>query len=687
MSANFSEEITHLAMVEEKLQGALAKLDKAVVGYEQEYNEARRYLAESWNEIDAMERFSNERSIIQIENAGNFSLHMRNKIEKLIDAPYFARIDFNYDGDEKAEPFYIGKFSFDHDNQMLIYDWRAPISSMYYDDGLGPASYEAPVGRITGEIVRKRQFKIRDGQMEYVLESAINIGDDILQKELSNTSDEKMKSIIATIQKEQNQIIRNDKAKVLIIQGVAGSGKTSIALHRVAYLLYRYKDQLSANNVVIISPNKVFADYISNVLPELGEEPILELSFADLVADELANVLEYEDAAEQREHPDPQWAERARFKSDPAFLALVDEYLEDVDNRCFEPQECTFGPFVIPQADLQSRYHVYEKRPLHKRLMEMAEDLLDRIKTDNIRGHKLPARSEIVKKLRTMFNMKSTLELYTDFYAYLGQPEMFAFAGKNKLEWADVFPYIYLKCFTEGVDAFQSTQHIIIDEMQDYTPIQYAVIDKLFRCKKTILGDFGQSLNPYNLHSLRTFTDIFADVEYVELNTSYRSTYEIIQFAKHIQTEEKITPVERHGDEPALMKCANWQEELSVIKAKAAQFSKGKYATLGILCKSTQQAKMLYQKLSPAQDVHFLDSGSTKFMNGITITTIFMSKGLEFDEVIIPSANTETYHSAHDRRLLYVACTRAMHRLSLTYHGQITEIVAEERNGPSDRLR
>lgn len=683
MSVNFPEEVTHLLMVEEKLHDALAKLDESVEGYGKEYMEAKRYLTANWNEIDSMEKFSNERSITKIENAGILTMERRTKIEKLINSPYFARIDFQYDGENVAEQIYIGQFSFtDNNTQILVYDWRAPISSMYYDHELGRASYEVPAGNIEGNIVLKRQFKIKSGQVEYVLESSINIGDDILQRELSSTSDEKMKTIIATIQKEQNQIIRNDKANVLVIQGVAGSGKTSIALHRVAYMLYRYKDWLSADNVAIISPNKVFADYISNVLPELGEEPIMEISFEDIATKELSNaqkadVLEYERPADQIEFPSPEWMERSRFKSAPNFSILIDKYLEYADTTYFEPQDCSFGQFTIPKDYIQNRYYAYRNRPIFKRFSEMAGDILELIKTDNIREHKLPNRSEVIKKLTPMYKMKNTLALYTDFYTHINKPEMFVPAGKNKLEWPDVFPYIYFKIFTWGIGGFKSVQHLVIDEMQDYTPIQYAVINRIFKCKKTILGDFGQSLNPYNLHSLDTFKNIFDNVDFVELTKSYRSTYEIIEFAKKIQNHQNIEPVERHGDEPDLIRCDNWQSELAAIKNKVSVFTNGKYATLGILCKNIRQAKDLYEELSKEYSVCLLDSDSTKFANGITITTIFMSKGLEFDEVIIPYASADTYYSEHDRSLLYVACTRAMHKLSLSYHGSITKLLKD----------
>ena len=673
MSVNFPEEIARLEAVEEKLHNALAKLDETIAGHEKEYREGKRYLTANWNEIDSLEKFSNERSLMLIENAGNLTLERRTKIEKLINAPYFARIDFRYQEEPDAEPIYIGPFSFtDGSNQMLIYDWRAPISSMYYDYELGPASYEAPMGTIAGDIVLKRQFKIKNEQMEYALESAVNIDDDILQRELSSTSDEKMKTIIATIQKEQNKIIRNDKADTLVIQGVAGSGKTSIALHRVAYLLYRYKNQISADNVVIISPNKVFADYISNVLPELGEEPILETSFEEIAQTELSGLVKFKRFTDQMERLPAEWLERSSFKSSPAFVALLEEYLEYANHTCFTPQECVIGHFVIPKDYLWRRYDAYRNRPIYHRFAEMADDILDRIMSENIRGYKLPGRKQIIKKLIPMFQIKSTLELYAGFYRYIKKPEMFVFAGKDQLEWPDVFPCLYCKDFLEGIEKFRTIRHLVIDEMQDYTPIQYAVINRMFSCKKTILGDFGQAVNPYNRHSPEAFKAIFDPVDFIELTKSYRSTYEIMEFAKKIQDTQRIEPVKRHGEEPGLVRCDNWRAELAAVKENITAFLNGKYATLGILCKNSRLAKKLHQELSGEYAVYLLDANSDAFKNGITITTIFMSKGLEFDEVIIPCANAEMYSSEYDRGLLYVACTRAMHKLMLSYHGNVT---------------
>ena len=278
----FPDEILHLTDTKQKLDTALAEAEEDVLRLDREYRETKQYMVDYRSEMDGHEKLQNERLLAQTDRAGAFAVEMREKVAKLKDSPYFARIDFSPDGSNAASSYYIGRFGFVHDGEHLIFDWRAPISGMFYDYDVGRAGFDAPIGRIEGELTRKRQFKISHGIMEYALESITGIQDDILQKELAHTSDEKMKSIISTIQREQNVVIRNERVKTLLIQGVAGSGKTSIALHRIAFLLYRFKKQISAQDVTILSPNKVFSDYISNVIPELGEEPIRELSFSDI---------------------------------------------------------------------------------------------------------------------------------------------------------------------------------------------------------------------------------------------------------------------------------------------------------------------------------------------------------------------------------------------------------------------
>lgn len=671
----FPDEIVHLKEINHLLDQALADADADVERFEKEYMDIKRYMVQYRGEIDPREMFQNELGLRQIDSLGAFTVKVREKIAKLKDSPYFARIDFRLMKDSEAKVFYIGRFAFSHANELLISDWRSPIAGMFYDCEIGPAGYIAPVGKIEGELTRKRQFKIKNGIMEYALESSVVIRDDLLQQELSHSSDEKMKSIIATIQKEQNIIIRNENTGTLIIQGVAGSGKTSIALHRIAYLLYRFKDKLSAKNVTIISPNRVFGDYISNVLPELGEEPIYEVSFADIARVQLEGVVDFETDKDPLETDDAGWVERVRFKSTLGFVKLLDEFIEEMSNHVFEPVDYSYGSFIVKAETLSALFKRYSRYPVKRSLQMIADEIYNRFDTDNIREDDLPDNRTILKALNRMLKVKNTLALYKEFYKRNDLSKMLVMPAKKRLEWSDVYPFLYLHAFFEGLKESGIIKHLVIDEMQDYTPIQYAVINLLFKCQKTILGDFGQLINPNHLHSLEDLRQLYDGAEFVELSKSYRSTYEIISFAKKIKSMGRLEAIERHGEPPAIIKCLNNQDELRNIGNGICAFLKSSFSSLGIITKTNRDAKLLYDLLSTDYDVYLLSPESTRFANGVLVTSIQMSKGLEFDEVIIPYVNRDNYNTEDDRSLLYIACTRAMHRLTLLYTGDVSPII------------
>ena len=414
----FPDELEHLNHTLKIIDTALTKAREDVLRLDQEYKEAKRYMADYRNEMDSHEKLQNERILNQTDRTGVFAVEVCEKMEKLKESPYFARIDFVSDGEEEAETFYIGRFGFTHDNEKLIFDWRAPISGMFYDYDIGRAGFEAPAGWIEGNLTRKRQFKIQNGIMEYAIESSTNVQDEVLQKELAHTSDEKMKSIICTIQREQNVIIRNERANTLIIQGVAGSGKTSIALHRIAFLLYRFKKQITAEDVTILSPNKVFADYISGVIPELGEEPICELSLQEVASNALKEIIAFEPEKNPLENEDEAWKKRAKFKSNLAFVGLLDQYIDNMSERVFSAKDYTYQGHVVPAAWINERFHSYEKMPVKKRLASVAGDVREYLRSLMGMWGEVPKTNVILKSLNKMLMIKDTFALYKDFYCY-----------------------------------------------------------------------------------------------------------------------------------------------------------------------------------------------------------------------------------------------------------------------------
>lgn len=680
IAALFPEETAHLREIEAQVVLELQDAQDRVDRMEEEQRELQQYMVEHHGEGDAKEMFQTERIMRDVNNSGASAVQYLNRLKKVQDSPYFARIDFRAAGEET--PYYIGLYAFRREKRLLIIDWRSPVASMFYDFETGPAFYTtpatltSPAEKIEGDLFLKRQFKIKNGEMEFAFDSSQNIQDDILQKELAHTSDEKMKSIISTIQKEQNQIIRDETADVMIIQGVAGSGKTSIALHRVAFLLYRFRDTIKAQNVTIISPNKVFGDYISSVLPELGEEPIFEASLEDLALIQIEEGVDFVGEKNPLETDDPAWTRRVRFKGTADFVRQMDEYIEKLPELAFEAQDYVFGEFSVPADWIRERVAIYRRFPLLKRLEQVADDIHSRLENEFLREEKPPHRNTILQGLRKMLKYKTTLQAYKAFYSWLVEPKMYKPVQKGVLEWNDVFPYLYLQSYFTGLQESRLIKHLVIDEMQDYTPVQYAVLNRLFQCPKTILGDFGQSINPNCQYTLEDLHELYEGSKLMRLEKSYRSTYEIIHFAKKIAGAQDFQAVERHGEPPLVLAFDEEERELQKLLELIREFHQSDYNAFGILTRTNPEAQALYEKLQElGAEVNLILPESKAFQNGATVLSVQMSKGLEFDQVAVPFANEGVYHTEFDRNLLYVACTRAMHRLFLTCTGTLTPLL------------
>lgn len=495
---------------------------------------------------------------------------------------------------------------------------------------------------------------------------------DCLRKriELAHTSDEKMKSIISTIQREQNIVIRNERAKTLLIQGVAGSGKTSIALHRIAFLLYRFQKQITAQDVTILSPNKVFADYISDVIPELGEEPIPEVNFSDIAHSALNDIINFEPQKNALEVQDENWQERVQFKSSLDFVRLMEEYTDHLADRVFTPKDYCFDDYTVPAEWIKERFRLYGKLPVKKRLTSVAEDIRSYLSSQMSRWVELPKSKTVLKELNKMLTVKNPLALYKDFYSSINAKKMLVLPEKNTLEWEEVFPFLYLLAAYEGLPENRKVKHLVIDEMQDYTPIQYVVLNMMYPCQKTMLGDFGQVLNPCHLYTLEDMKTLYADAEFITLNKSYRSTHEIMTYAKAVCDQPDLVMVERHGPVPQAVFCESEEDELRFISEQIIRLKESGSVSLGIITRSNLDAKRLYDALSQKHKATLLSQSSTQFSGGVSITSIQMAKGLEFDEVIVPDVSDMQYSAVYDRNLLYIACTRAMHKLTLTYTGK-----------------
>lgn len=676
--ATEQDERTYLEHILQELEWALRQVDREARQFSKEFRQNEAYLRDQRSGMDEADIVSAGQSFRRMAFQGEAGVAAKRRLNRLLDSPYFGRIDFVREDDDDLLPIYIGVHSFVSGSQGTypIYDWRAPVSSMFYDFELGKAWYETPGGRVGGRIELRRQYRIRRGKMEYMIENAVNIQDEVLQKELSQTSDDKMKNIVATIQRDQNAIIRNETSPVLIIQGVAGSGKTSIAIHRIAFLLYRFRDTITSKDILIISPNKVFADYISNVLPELGEAQIPELGMEELAHDLLEHKFSFQTFLQQvfallNKRKEGGFAERVHFKSTTDFISQLNRYLVHLENRWFAAPGIKVGQVQVPASFVEEKFHAFQRVPLLNRLPEVIREVQGYVRSASNRKLTGQEKSRIHKALTGATGKTSLLDLYRDFYKWLGREEMFRMSG-NMLEYSDVFPLIYCKMRLEGVRSYQEVKHLVVDEMQDYTPIQYAVLARLFQGKKTILGDASQSVNPYGVTTAEEIQKVFPQADIMKLFRSYRSTYEITRFTQRIKPNPELQAVERHGPEPEVKGFQKPEEELEEIVRLVDRFRVSDHQMMAIICKTQSQIKTLYEKLS-APDVYLLTEESTSFRQGVVITTIPLAKGLEFDEVIVPFATKNNYHSDSDINMLYIACTRAMHRLVVTYTGERVE--------------
>ncbi len=673
------EEREYLEEIKEKLLLAIRRADDRVREYSTELRENKEYIHEHQSGMDEADMVAAGQSINRMAFTGESAVARKKKLLKLGDSPYFGRIDFTTDEGGEETSVYLGIYTFTDEtlNANLIYDWRAPISSMFYDFELGEAWYKTPSGKIDGKILLKRQYKIREGKMEFMIENEVNIHDDILQKELSKSSDDKMKNIVATIQRDQNTVIRNETASVMIIQGVAGSGKTSIALHRIAFLLYRFRESITAKDILIISPNKVFADYISNVLPELGEEQIPEMGMEELATDLLESKYKFQSFFEQvaalLDQPDTSFIERIKIKSTFEFLSKLNQYIIHLENNYFSFTELKIGNTIVPFPFILEKFKGYHRIPLLKRYPEVAKDISQYVRNSTQRkltGHE---KAQIWEAGGRMYKVNNAFDLYKGFYSWVGKTELFK-TENDKLEYADVFPLIYCKIRLEGIKAFNYVKHLLVDEMQDYTPIQYSVLSRLFACKKTILGDVNQRVNPFSASSAEGIEQIFPQGDVVRLLRSYRSTWEITAFAQHINNNPALIPMERHGQMPIVKGVNNNAEEIEEIQRLITEFNTSEHQSFGIICKTQDQAEYVYSEVKAAE-VHLLRADSTSFKEGIIITTVHLAKGLEFDEVLVPFASARNYKTDVDRSMLYIACTRAMHKLTLTYSKEKSQFI------------
>lgn len=740
---DWHEEIARLAFVVKLVSDRLEETRSVVREQTGSAREQRRSMWEDApRQVTSTEEWSELAQITtalrQQERNLAFYKQQVQRLERMLGAPYFGRIDFRESGTEQAERIYVGIGAL-HDpatGELEVFDWRAPVCSLFYDAELGPAQYECHDGVIAGDVTLKRQFRITDAHLEFMFDTDLKIDDEMLQELLGRQTDEKMRSIVTSIQREQNRVIRDQDHGLLLVQGPAGSGKTAIALHRAAYLLYKHRDSLSAKDIVIFSPNRVFSDYISAVLPELGEENVQQTTMHEYALQELEPRFRVEGVYSQLEyllaprlgHGSSVREEAICYKASPHFLNVLRNYVRFLESG----GATTFWDVVhaekvvMSKEEMKRLYTVsYRDLALAKRLEKIRQRVLyllepleearrlewreiltsgpDRMFAWEIKSESLRRTKEEFAPLKARLTAWASCD-YSRAYRRLfkdaalsrelagGQDppaewaricrQTLAALADNRLPYEDVAPMLYLKRAVEGAPILHSVRHVIVDEGQDYTPLQYEVLGMIFpRCSLTVLGDLHQTVHPYMHASNHTeITEALRreDSTFVCLTKSYRSTQQIMEFARHLLTEpDEVEVVRRNGPKP-LMTFVPSEEELNETLVHDLEGLRARgYGSIAVLCKTNAEARWVHHQLQDRLPIHLLTAEAEHFRKGLLVLPAYLAKGLEFDAVVIYDAGANKYREEEERGLLYTACTRALHELHVYYTDELTPLLRD----------
>ena len=691
-----------------------------------------------------------------------FTQRIKN-LQKVKPNPYFARVDFVENGTEKRDAFYLGKtFVTDHETlEQIVIDWRAPVADLYYEGRLGAAEYDCPEGKIKGEIKLKRQYFYKpDGELQELMDIDITTNDEMLQPFLAANSDTRLKNIVATIQSEQNKIIRANMWKPLVVQGVAGSGKTTIALHRIAYLIYNYDKRFFPEEFLIIAPNKFFLNYISNVLPDLGVDRVGQMTYEEIAFDVIGRTFDIEDPNiklsfiinNEKTEKEKRLAEiierTSKIKSSVRFKNMIDEYIYEIEKNFIPEQDFILNDHTFMDKNkLRYLFTVeYSNLPLCRRVEEVSKHLYNAVSmqsgsllreyeeycnyqiakakfkfTDDVARQKIEIcriydeRDEKIrsitkdakKKVQQFFKNNKVMEplqYYKDFLNnYLEiiaknrlseeeikyiKDEFHKQQKNNKIEMEDIAPLMYLKYKIHGIKTKFELKHIVVDEAQDFSEFQFYVFKQIVKSNSlTILGDLAQGIYYYRgtQNWRKTMSIVFGeetDLEYLTLKKTYRTTEEIMNVANKVISHliEKLNcslgePVMKSGSPVTIKKFDTENDMVHQILSRLTEFEQKEFKNIALICKTVEDCEKLYKKLG-REDIHIISDKDNEYAGGINIVPSYLSKGLEFDAVIITNADIYNYtRSEVDTKLLYVCITRAMNTLDIYHVNDLTTLL------------
>ncbi len=654
----FERERNYLNKTVSLIRKKISKLGQELFDDDSKVLEFKKLIWDTHTEMDPNEMRSmmaeSDLQVSIMQSKGNYL----QRLFRIQNKPYFGSIRFKEEGSEEEDNIYIGITHVEDKLDYYVHDWRSPICSMFYDYETGPASYKAPSGIIKGNIIKKRQYIIEDAELKHIFDNDLNISDSLLQEVLAEESSDKMKNIVNTIQEEQNKVIRNTEDKNLIVEGIAGSGKTSVALHRIAFLLYRIPN-LTSSNVVVFTPNKVFSEYISNVLPELGEDNTYDMTFYDLLCQ---NINEYKDIENFTDFISRYYKGNVdnydiiKYKQSDEIIKDINNYINNLLSTIKFNNKLEYDNFIeIDTEELNNMLNYkYNRFPLFERIKEISK----RIASNNYEGSTKNA-SSIEKKLKELLNIKLDLkDIFNNFY----QSEYSKYKDKvndKYLYYEDACIFLYIKSLLVGFNTNHVIKEIVIDEAQDYNKLQYLIIKKTFKTSNyTILGDTNQTINPYYKYdSLEELTSIFDSSKYITLTKTYRSTGKIIDYTNKILGLNHVTAIRNDKASDIIFRNNITKNDFLTDINNLKTISK----SIAIITKNDKEAEKVYNMLKDDLDIMLID-GFGHIKRDLVVVPSYVAKGLEFDSVIIYTDEDNKYQEK-DKYLFYVACTRAQHNL------------------------
>lgn len=661
-------------------------------------------------------------------------IHIRN-LKTSVNKPYFARIDFTSDEDGKVSTVYIGKNGVIKNTDIIVTDWRAPISSLYYDAEIGRCSFASPNGTISGNMSLKRQFEIELGELQEYFDVDLVSNDELLQKYLNSNNDARLKSIVSTIQKEQNDVIRKKIFDNIIIQGVAGSGKTTVALHRIAYLVYNYMKTIKQNQYLVIGPNPVFLKYIKSVLPDLDVSSVEQCTFeqfAQMYIDENISVNSSDkkviDNIEGKINSDVD-----KFKCSIKYKKMIDKFLK-IYFYSITSKSLMLGNFEVIHKNImreifEGTEEVYSKDLNNKieitidRLCKYIEnnydfitsrynnysfELFKNVQTDEeknkMRNMFSKDRTELSKNcrsiLRKYFNKSkvSTIKLYKLFISSINDYDIYNYNNiselkrktqknikNNSYDFEDLSALIYIKTALGPNKNYERIKHTVIDEAQDLGEFNFYVLkESLPASTFSIFGDLAQSIYDYRgINNWNEVNEVMfsGNGEIVNFNKSYRTTAEIMESADDVLDSiglSRSDMVVRHGNPVQVSEIEDANNIPEYIAEKICEYKEKGYKTIAVISKTDLLSNYINKALKMfGINIPNVTANDDLIDEKFRVCTISnqLAKGLEFDAVILNNANEEIYssNSSLDMKLLYVALTRALHELDIVYSGTITK--------------